>query len=94
MSDELGGAEALSALRKLGRKDDRSVESRIRAEAQPLGYTQRRQLYKTERTEQTNLKFTPAFKKQLLAWAHAANESLTEYIERAVMERAERDGHR
>jgi hypothetical protein len=94
VSDDLGSAESLSGLRRLARKDDRSVESRIRAEAQPLGYTQRRQLYKTDRTEQTNLKFTPAFKKQLLAWSQTANESLTEYIERAVMERAEREGFR
>lgn len=93
MSDDMQG-EHLSRLKNLLRKDNRSVQSRIVAEAQPLGYSQRRQLYRTERTEQTNLKFTPAFKKRLLALAHAANESLTEYIERAVEERAERDPHR
>jgi|KBSSwiStaDraftv2_1062776.scaffolds.fasta_scaffold1792456_2 hypothetical protein len=93
MSEELSG-ESLSRLKSIIRKDNRSVEARMVAETQPLGYSQRRQLYRTERTEQTNLKFTPAFKKRLLALAHAANESLTEYIERAVVERAERDPHR
>lgn len=89
MSEEMG--EALSKLKNILRKDNRSVPDRIVAEAQPLGYSQRRQLYRTERTEQTNLKFTPAFKKRLLALAHKAGESLTEYIERAIEERAERE---
>lgn len=92
MSEDVG--EALSKLKTILRKDNRSVEARMVVEAKPLVYSQRRQLYRTERTEQTNLKFTPAFKKHLLALAHKANESLTEYIERAVLERAERDPHR
>lgn len=92
MSEDTG--EALTRLKNMLRKDSRSVPDRIVAEAQALGYSQRRQLYRTERTEQTNLKFTPAFKKQLLALAHRANESLTEYIERAVSERAEREPFR
>lgn len=88
MSDE---AEMLSRLKSIVRKDDRSLSARRIAEAKPMAYAARRPLaYKTERTEQTNLKFTPAFKKKLVALALAANETLTEYIERAVEERAER----
>jgi hypothetical protein len=86
----LDDGESLSKLRKKLRKDDRSIAARMVAEARPLGYAERRNLYKTERTEQTNLKFTPAFKKQLDALARAAGETMTEYIERAVLERAER----
>lgn len=88
MSEDL--SESLSRLRKNLRKDDRSVAARIAAEALPLGYSERRKLYRTERTEQTNLKFTPAFKKRILALAKAADQSLTEYIEQAIEERAER----
>ncbi|HXF53362.1 MAG TPA: hypothetical protein VNK52_04490 [Hyphomicrobiaceae bacterium] len=39
---------------------------------------------RTGRTEQTNLKFKPEFKKRLLALSSAAGMSMTEYIEHLV----------
>ena len=89
MDDER--AEMLSTLRKKLRTDDRSVAARRVVEAKPMAYSARRPLtQKTDRTEQTNLKFTPAFKKKLVALALKADQSLTEYIEQAVNEREER----
>lgn len=86
----MADGELLSRLKKLVRTDDRSVATRRVEEAKPISYAARRQITKSERTEQTNLKFTPGFKKQLVALALAAGESLTEYVERAVIERSER----
>lgn len=82
--------ELLSMLKKMVRTDDRSVATRRVVEAKPIAYAARRQIARSERTEQTNLKFTPGFKKQLIALAQAANQSLTEYVEQAVVERSER----
>ncbi len=82
--------ELLSMLKKMVRTDDRSVATRRVEEAKPIAYAARRQMARSERTEQTNLKFTPGFKKQLVALALASDQSLTEYVEQAVMERMER----
>lgn len=86
----MSNGEFLTTLRKMIRTDDRSVATRRVAEARPMAYAERRQMTKSERTEQTNLKFTPGFKKQLIALAQASGQSLTEYVEQAVLERAER----
>ena len=85
-------AEMLESLKGKLRKGDRTVAARRVRETRPMTYAERREAgqYKSERTEQTNLKFTPAFKKRLIALSIAAGETLTEYIERAVDERSER----
>lgn len=82
--------EFLTRLKGYIRTDDRSVAKRRVEEAKPIAYAARRQMARSERTEQTNLKFTPGFKKQLIALAGAADQSLTEYVEQAVLERMER----
>ncbi|HXF55673.1 MAG TPA: hypothetical protein VNK52_16285, partial [Hyphomicrobiaceae bacterium] len=72
-------AEMLAALRGKLRKTDRSLGARRIRETRVPPYDERRAMARTGRTEQTNLKFKPEFKKRLLALSSAAGMSMTEY---------------
>lgn len=86
-------AEAVELLRGVNRKQDRSVAARRARETRPMSYADRRKRGgAAERTEQTNLKMKPAFKKRLIALAEQRGLSMIAYIELAVEEKAERDG--
>lgn len=73
-------------------KHGRTVTERRKSETRVPTYGARRKMAKSDRTEQTNLKFTPATKKRLIALSEAAGESMVEYIERAIEIRATQEG--
>lgn len=68
-----------------------TVAERRAKETRVPSYNSRRKMQKTDRTEQTNLKFSPVVKRRLIALASAAGETMVEYIERAIEMRAERE---
>ena len=77
--------EDIAILRDRVRKGDRSVATRRLKETRPMAYAERRKLApKTDRTEPTYFKFTPAFKQRLIALAVREGVPMVEIIERAV----------
>lgn len=87
-------AEDMRALRDRMRQKlaQKTLPARRIQEARIPSYSSRRAMSKSERTEQTNLKFSPATKKRLIALAQDAGETMVEYIERAIEVRAEHEG--
>lgn len=88
MTDErdLEDLEDLETLRKRVRGGDRSVAARRAREARVMSYAERRRRNKAQRTEQTNIKLTPADKKRLLAMCEQRGITMTEFLEWALDE--------
>lgn len=88
----MGDLEDMRELRERLKGHGRTVAERRTMETRVPSYGARRKMAAgTERTAQTNLKFTPAMKKRLIALAEAAGETMVEYIERAIEIRAEHE---
>lgn len=85
----MGDLEDMRELRERFKGHARTVTERRTMETRVPSYNSRRKMAKTDRTEQTNLKFTPAEKKRLIALAEASGETMVEYIVRAIELRAE-----
>lgn len=91
MTAETEDLEDLAVLRAKHRGNDFTVANRRARESRVTPYADRRKAAASGRTAQTNLKFTPATKKRLLALAANAGETMVEYLEKAMEIRAASD---
>lgn len=70
-------------LRQRFRKSDRSVAARRMKETKPMPYPERRKSMQV-RTEPTYFKFSPEFKKRLIAHSLSLGVPMVEVLERAL----------
>lgn len=91
MADEPDGVD-MQLMAAFGRRPTSTARGRRMAETRPMHFTDGRALRSTGRTAQMNLKVRPDFKDRVAALARNHGLLMVEYIERAVEEKAARDG--